>query len=144
MNVVLQSSKLATNAVTRCDRTNRLYVGDSTGAIRCWNPTDPKDCCYLSGPDEKTAGEGNLPGLRRPSRFYKLLTVDGIPVLTESTVAGVAGGVAKAPGMAAGSPLDVQVTSWHKDAITDLISCYSGTQTFLVSASRDGVIKAWR
>jgi hypothetical protein len=90
---------------TRCDRTNRMYVGDSLGAIRCWNPIDSKDCCYLSGSDEKFGIDGALPGMRRANRFYKLLTVDGIPVLTESTVGGVGGAAAKSPGMAAGNEL---------------------------------------
>uniref|UniRef100_A0A914VQF4 non-specific serine/threonine protein kinase n=1 Tax=Plectus sambesii TaxID=2011161 RepID=A0A914VQF4_9BILA len=138
------SMKLVSNALTRCDRTSRLYIGDSTGAIRCWNPNDPKDCCYLSGPDEKAGVDGAVAPFRRASRFYKLLTVDGIPVLTESTVGGVGHGANRAPGMAAGTPLDVNVTSWHKDAISDLLSCHTGSQTFLVSASRDGVIKVWR
>lgn len=37
-----------------------------------------------------------------------------------------------------------QVNTWHRDGISDMAWAFSGEQWFLLSASRDGVIKAWK
>lgn len=32
----------------------------------------------------------------------------------------------------------------HSDGITDLVTCSTGNQLFLVTASRDGIVKVWK
>ena len=42
------------------------------------------------------------------------------------------------------APLADLPSTGHADAINDLVICSTGNQLFLVTASRDGIVKVWK
>uniref|UniRef100_A0A915PPG6 non-specific serine/threonine protein kinase n=1 Tax=Setaria digitata TaxID=48799 RepID=A0A915PPG6_9BILA len=120
--------KHVTTALVTCPLTGRIFTGDSLGALRSYNLSDPSECFYLSGPLRRTAEavSSSLSEHFASIRYSKSI-VDTVEVLSETVTGRTA------------EPL-YALTVCHKAPITDLLCCGE----YLISSSRDGVIKVWK
>ncbi|VIO93356.1 Protein kinase domain containing protein [Brugia malayi] len=127
--------KHVTAALAICPLTGRIFTGDSLGTIRSYNLSDPNECFYLSGSLRRTteAVSSSLSEHFASIRYSKSV-IDTVEVLSE-TITG-----RTAEPLYAVNPLEVQLTVCHKSPITDLLCCGE----YLISSSRDGVIKVWK
>ncbi|MCP9261459.1 Phosphoinositide 3-kinase regulatory subunit 4 [Dirofilaria immitis] len=125
--------KHVTGALATCPLTGRIFTGDNLGAIRSYNLSDPNECFYLSGSLRRTA-EAVSSSLSEhfASIRYSKSVIDTVEVLNE-TITG-----RTAEPLYAVNPLELTVC--HKSPITDLLCCGE----YLISSSRDGVIKVWK
>jgi phosphoinositide-3-kinase regulatory subunit 4 len=141
-----------------------LLTGSADGCVRLWDGAAPEESYIVAGDPNaanEEAGSGGSGGggscgagvsgraLLAPSaraRMYARRTVDGVTTVDEAPCAAAA----LAPPMpAVAGPGLVEPSSAralaHRDAVTALASLdgVSGVR-LLLSASRDGVVKAWR
>ncbi|CAG9536519.1 unnamed protein product [Cercopithifilaria johnstoni] len=124
--------KHVTSALATCPLTGRIFTGDSLGAIRSYNLSDPNECFYLSGSLRRTTEAVSLSSEHFAPIRYSKSVIDTIEVLSE-TVTG-----RTAEPLYAVNPLELTVC--HKSPITDLLCCGE----YLISSGRDGVIKVWK
>ncbi|XP_063233284.1 phosphoinositide 3-kinase regulatory subunit 4 isoform X2 [Bacillus rossius redtenbacheri] len=124
-----------------CDRVPFLLAGGSDMRLRYWDLDAPGNS-YLPVP---AAGDSHTALLE-----YKSRLVDGTNVVEEVQVkprpgAGGAGrlGAAARGGDESPRPGPDQPQAGHHDCITEVAMCQA-SQCFLLSGSRDGVIKVWK
>lgn len=142
-----------------------LLAAGTDGAVRHWDAARPENCYVVLAPPPppavpaevlRSAGVGeadlwpNRPRLVRRPR-YSVLHCGSVQVLQElpgqpePAAAGAAGGAGagsqqqQAAQAAAGARAEC-----HRDAILAMASAAQGAQRMLLTAGRDGVVKAWR
>ncbi|VBB33640.1 unnamed protein product [Acanthocheilonema viteae] len=79
--------KHVTSALATCPLTGRIFTGDSLGAIRSYNLSDPNECFYLSGSLRRTteAVSSSLSEHFASIRYSKSV-IDTIEVLSETVM----------------------------------------------------------
>uniref|UniRef100_A0A914ZQI7 non-specific serine/threonine protein kinase n=2 Tax=Parascaris univalens TaxID=6257 RepID=A0A914ZQI7_PARUN len=125
--------KNVTTALATCPLTGRIFTGDSVGALRSWNLLNPKECYYLSGPEKRTPEAISSSSLRST---IKRSTFEMVEVFYEEAFEKKQ---RSSPALS-NSPLEAQVSVCHRSSISDMLCCGE----FLISSSRDGVIKVWK
>ncbi|GBG00520.1 phosphoinositide 3-kinase regulatory subunit 4 [Raphidocelis subcapitata] len=125
----------------------QLLSGGADRVIRCWEPAWPERSYALSGPvwpggiiDPAT----NMLNAPAAQRRYQLRSAAGVPVV-EEVVAN--GGAAVQTRLDAASDLGSRMRmqdACHADCITALLAAEAAHGRLLLSASRDGIIKAWK
>lgn len=113
------------------DRSPFLLAGGSDHRIRFWDLENPAET-YLAIHAAK-----DLPGT---TLSYNTRLIDGTPVVCEEAVPvrkHMEGGE-EVPRAGPEPP-----AAGHRDCISDIVLC-KATQCFLVTSSRDGVIKVWK
>jgi len=125
-----------------------MLTGGSDLRLRYWDLVHPENSAFVS--------TGAYDPLQSQNVSYGLRLVDGVEVIQESQfsvtnpAAGIASGLASdaltsgAPSATLGITLtDYSPPSGHADAISD-ITMVHGSQPYVISASKDGVIKVWK
>lgn len=113
------------------DRSPFLLAGGSDQRLRFWDLESPSES-YLA-----------IPAARDPpgtSLNYDGRLIDGLFVIYEEAVPEkkLIDGIEEIPRAGPEPP-----AAGHRDCISDVILC-KATQCFLVTSSRDGVIKVWK
>ena len=132
-----------------------LLTGSADGRVRLWDGAAPEESYIVAGDPGGDGGEGGAPPTPPASpappppsraRMYARRTVGGLPVVEEAPCAAVV----VAPAAAAHSsarmvePSSARALA-HRDAVTALAAVEgAGGVRLLLSAGRDGVVKAWR
>uniref|UniRef100_A0A183E116 non-specific serine/threonine protein kinase n=1 Tax=Gongylonema pulchrum TaxID=637853 RepID=A0A183E116_9BILA len=97
-----------TTALATCPSTGRIFTGDSLGALRSYNLSNPKECFYLSGPLKRTAEA--ISSVSASKRFasitYNKSVKDTVEILSESV-----SGATVEP-LYCVNPLEVQVSNF--------------------------------
>lgn len=137
-----------------------LLAAGTDGAVRHWDATRPENCYVVCAPPPpppvppevlRSSGVPEMdlwparPRLVRRPR-YSVLHCGSVQVLQElpgqpeaATQGGSGGG-----GVAAAHAAMSSRAECHKDAILALAAAQQGAQRMLLTAGRDGVVKAWR
>lgn len=122
------------------DRTEFVITAGTDQKIRYWNLSDPKNCSMVVGSPKENLQQSDL--------RYESRLVDGTELVQE-----IVSSSAKKPSMDDNLKSNIDETprsgpelpsAGHHDVITDLALCKTLKQTFLVSSSRNGVIKLWK
>uniref|UniRef100_A0A0N5ASF0 non-specific serine/threonine protein kinase n=1 Tax=Syphacia muris TaxID=451379 RepID=A0A0N5ASF0_9BILA len=132
-----EENRLVTTALTTCQKTGRIFTGDSLGAIRSYNLNNEESCYYLSGPELKTAEEISQAGDPASCIKFNKVVVKTVDTIYQSLRVLRQRHNSTTPSNT--TPLDNQVTICHRSAISKLF-CHGN---FLFSSSRDGIIKVW-
>lgn len=141
-----------------------LLAGGTDGAVRHWDAARPENCYVVFAPPPPPAVPGEVlrsagvsetdlwpsrPRLVRRPR-YSVLHCGSVQVLQElpgqpDHCLGPAGGPPAAGAAAAAAQVAATARAdCHKDAILAMASAAQGAQRMLLTAGRDGVVKAWR
>ncbi|XP_055329979.1 phosphoinositide 3-kinase regulatory subunit 4-like [Paramacrobiotus metropolitanus] len=124
-------------------RSFSCITGGTDRRIRYWDGVAPEMSYMISS----AAGE-TLPDRKLFCRNYH---VDGTDIIHEyqssirsmSTSASISASMMKEADTTSRSLVDSPFTG-HSDIITDLVICSTANQLFIVSGSRDGIIKVWK
>ena len=122
--------------------------------IRWWELNSPNDSCILMSPEK---AEQQISGTPRNGEF-RFRLVDGVEVIHDisgvgrsisvsTTGGGTSPGVANKrteSGSSTGTAHSIVMGNSHHNSITDVCTVSTPNQSFLLSASSDGVIKVWK
>lgn len=115
------------------DRSGFLLAGGTDQRLRFWNLESPTES-YLAIPAPNDPLVGN-------SLSYEQRLIDGTSVVYETTRVRQVPSTGKGDEVPRAGP--EPSPPGHRDCITDLTLC-KASQCFLLTASRDGVIKVWK
>lgn len=113
------------------DRSAFLLTGGTDQRVRFWDLESPSES-YLAIP-----AAGDIPGT---NLTYRHRLIDGTSVVYEEANGGR---VNKDKGEETMRTGPDPPAAGHRDCISDVVLC-KASQCFLVSASREGVIKVWK
>lgn len=115
------------------DRNGFLLAGGTDQRIRFWDLENPANSCLaVHAPNDSLASE---------TLTYHERLIDGTSVIVETVVPTAARSTGKADETPRAGP--EPPPAGHRDCISDIILC-KASQCFMVSSSRDGVIKVWK
>ncbi|KRT79355.1 HEAT domain-containing protein [Oryctes borbonicus] len=115
------------------DRNGFLLAGGTDQRIRFWDLENPANSCLaVYAPNDSLIGE---------TLTYHERLIDGTSVIVETVVPSTTRSTGKADEIPRAGP--EPPPAGHRDCISDIILC-KASQCFMVSASRDGVIKVWK
>ncbi|KAI4461743.1 phosphoinositide 3-kinase regulatory subunit 4 [Holotrichia oblita] len=115
------------------DRNGFLLAGGTDQRIRFWDLENPANSCLaVYAPNDTLVGE---------TLTYHERLIDGTSVIVETVVPSTTRSTNKADEIPRAGP--EPPPAGHRDCISDIILC-KASQCFMVSASRDGVIKVWK
>jgi WD40 repeat protein len=142
--------------------TGPLLTGSADGCVRLWDGAAPEESYIIAGDPSGMHGGGEgmtaatgagpapAPSSSSRARMYARRTVDGVPTVDDAPCAAMAPppvAMRAGGGGASGSliePSSARALA-HRDAVTALADVEGvGGVRLLLSAGRDGVVKAWR
>lgn len=137
------------------DRSEFVLTAGNDQKIRFWDMASPKNCSMIVPAPKDNLNQADV--------TYDSRLIDGTEVLQEivgqqssSSPGGSSGGGGGGGGIGgggSGSNRNIEEpprsgpelpAAGHHDVITDMVMCKTQKQMFLVSSSRDGVIKLWK
>ncbi|GAV05374.1 hypothetical protein RvY_15521 [Ramazzottius varieornatus] len=131
-----------------CENRHMSFItGGTDRRLRYWDTTQAEQSYMIAAATGETVVDRKLQ--------CKCVQVETVDVLYEfqssvrsmsASTSGVSSSFTRDPDSHANAraPLADLPSTGHADAVNDLVICSTGNQLFLVSASRDGIVKVWK
>uniref|UniRef100_A0A8D8G8I8 non-specific serine/threonine protein kinase n=1 Tax=Culex pipiens TaxID=7175 RepID=A0A8D8G8I8_CULPI len=118
------------------DGSGFLLTGGTDQRIRYWDPVNLENCSLVVPSPRDYLATSNI--------SYESRLIDGTRVISEITGSATTERNARAGSEDVPRSGPDMPAPGHHDVISDLLMCRTSKQTFVVSSSRDGVIKLWK